>query len=390
MRRNRKRAAGTAITILTAILILSGDLFLGMPRVQAASDEERLLEGLSEDEKQQFLDEIYRDMSEDRPDGEPTSGTLNDSGSGTLNDQEAEKAIRDMLPDQETLEGFAQEAQTRVAEIPELRRGYERERALYQYTFVKDGGGIAISVPLGGWSNQAVTLMPEGNAHLISIYREGEILDQQPGEDGAYVLRDTGRYEFLLNGESGEKNLTGTFRIVSPQIPVRESHLWAPEGYRVSRVMRKGEEIPVEEDRWLTLGDDGLYEVTFTARGETVLPDTWSVVFVRDTTAPAIEWEGEIRDGRFLGSVYFTVDDPEAVISIWHNGRPAVTGTGAIAAPGSYYVTATDPSGNMRSWQFVVEHQDEFPWKIALGAAGIILLSLIVMMVTGRLGMRIR
>ena len=379
------------MAILTMILTLLGEVCYDVPRVHASeAEEEQILEGLSESEREQFLEELYRDMEAEEVPREPVSGILSGSGRD-FSDEETAESIREMLPDQQILEGLAQEAQTRVIAVANLRSGYDADRELYQYTFADGGEKVFLSVPLGGWSDHAVALMPGEGTRISALYRDGVTLDQSPGEEGTYFLRETGRYAFQIVTEESGESFLGYFRIVSPQIPVRDSQLWSPEDYRLTGATCGGKELSVEDGRWLALDGDGIYELTYTVIREIPgFPRTWSVVFLRDTTPPVMEWEGELKEGKFLGSVHFSVDDPEAAVEIWHNGRPAVAETGTIATPGSYYVTATDLSGNMQSWHFVVEHRDQFPVKLLGIAGGIILVSLLIMFLTARLGMRIR
>ena len=68
--------------ILTGSLLFPCGLLCPMAEVRAdEADEERLLEGLSEDEKRQFLNDIYSDMNKEQNPGVPTAGMLSGSGS---------------------------------------------------------------------------------------------------------------------------------------------------------------------------------------------------------------------------------------------------------------------------------------------------------------------
>ena len=93
-----------------------------------------------------------------------------------------------------------------------------------------------------------------------------------------------------------------------------------------------------------------------------------------------IEWDGEIVNGRFSGEVHYSVNEPDADVSIWFNGQPAVSETKTLAAAGNYFVIATDRYGNSRTWEFIVERRGEIPWNavyIAAAIAAVIALLLI-------------
>ena len=353
------------------------------------ADADRLLDGLSESEKQEFFDELYGDIEGDAVISEPYS--IRDSADGE-SDKSTVDQLKDLLPDEEELERISEESASRVMDFAPFRPGYDTVRQLYRYTLLNDSGRIEMSVPMGGWSEHAVVLLPENGMIITQLHRDGESVSQEPGEDGAYLFRETGRYSFVACGsDRSAEYIVGSFRIVSVNAPVTDSFLWSPEGYRLIGAKADGRELPVKDGRWLSLSSDGLYSLKYEVRSAGGNePQEYTLMFLRDTTAPVIEWDGEIVNGRFSGEVHYSVDEPDADVSIWFNGQPAVSETKTLAAAGNYFVIATDRYGNSRTWEFIVERRGEIPWNAVYIAAAIAAVIALLLIVTARAGMRIR
>jgi hypothetical protein len=113
-------------------------------------------------------------------------------------------------------------------------------------------------------------------------------------------------------------------------------------------------------------------------------------MFVRDTSAPIVEWDGELRGGRFTGDIHYSTPESDTQVSIWYNGQPAVSETHVISMPGSYFVIASDPSGNERTYSFLLERSRRFPWKYICAAAGVFFLAALAVILTAKRGLRVR
>ena len=356
-----------------------------------AAQEDAFPAGISEGEKAQLLDGIYGESGEDADVQMPTEEELNASVYENLTDEEARELIRSRLPSEEELARLAENYSDRVMPLAAFKAGYDAARSLYSYE-LPGGGKILISAPLGGWTNYAVALIPEGNVKLSSVVRDGEVLTDTADEEGAYFFRETGCYSFIAgNGSEAESlsYISGSFRIVDVRSALTASFLWAPEGYVLSGAAVDGKAVAIRDERYLDLPEDGVYDVRFRAKAAGGgLPEELGVSFSRDTQAPYLDLEGEISGGYFVGKVQLSSPEPDARVQIWFNGQPAVSPTGELAAEGSYYITASDPTGNWRAYNFVIERRGHIPWGLAAAAGAVLLVLAIFVVATAGRGMR--
>ncbi|MCR5177847.1 MAG: hypothetical protein K6C95_02555 [Lachnospiraceae bacterium] len=383
-----KNAPCAILCCVSAAFLLCGAAFMHAPlfvNAQSAEDEE-FPEGITEEEKQKMLDEMYQDIENNA--GASPDATLDTFNSMT--DEEAREKIQEMLPSEEELERMTDDYSEHVMPVASFSITYEEKNGLYRY-ILPGGSGIALSTPLGGWSDHAVALLVDEGISVVSVIKDGET--QSPGDDGSYFFRDHGHYSFIVYEEEAEARefLSGSFRIVSPQVPVTDSYFRAPEGYQLSEVRVGGAPVSVSDVRWAELSGDGLYEITCEASNRgTSLPDSIRTTFVRDTTPPVIEWEGEVVDGRFRGSVYYSLPQPDTEVSIFYNGQPAISETHVLAATGNYYITATDPAGNVRVYSFVLEQSVNLPWMVIFAVLGVFFVIALILVATSGRGMRVR
>ena len=368
---------------LAAVLLVTA--WLSVP---VYAEEDEFPEGMTEQEKQQLLDEMQEDIDRDAPYtiGSNPAGSIYDG----IEDEDARNLIREMLPSDEILDRFVEDSDHRVMPLAGFQTGFDRGSGLYRY-ILPTGSALCLSTPMGSWADHAVALMPEGGMSIFAVTRDGEDVTASCDEEGKYFFRETGQYAFIAHGDQAEQRsyISGTFRIVSTQIPVTESFLWAPESYEVASVLVDHRPVEVKDGKYLELIQDGLYEVSFRPKSRiTGLPEDYSVTFVRDTTPPSIKWDGEIHNGMFTGEVAFDVSEKDAQVEILYNGQPAVSPTHVLAAAGHYYITVSDATGNMRFYSFVIERRGEIPWKLVGICAAVLLLVAVALVFTA--GQRIR
>ncbi len=386
-----KKARSAILYLMAASTLLCGAVFMHAPLfVNAQNSEEEFPEGMTEEEKAKMLDEMYKDIEADAAAPVQTSPGTDLSGLEGMSDEEARERIEEMLPSDEDLERMTDEYSERVMPLASFSAAYEEKNGLYRY-IMPGGNGIALSVPLGGWADHAVALLVDQGITVVSVVKDGET--QTPGDDGSYFFREAGRYSFIVYEDEADDRrfISGSFRIVSAQVPVTDSYYPAPEGYRIKEARAGGTPLKVNDGRFLELTQDGLYEITCEVSGGGIaLPETTVATFVRDTTPPVIEWEGEVTEGRFVGDVYFTVPQPDTKVDIYYNGQPAISETHVLAATGSYYITAEDPAGNVRTYNFILEQKVSIPWEIVFGALGIFAVIAVILIATSGRGMRVR
>ena len=371
------------------LLFICGVLIAGvLPGPSARAEEDEFPEGMTESEKQQMLQEMEEDIKADKPVSIP--GNVDYS---QMTDQEARELLEEILPDEVDIEAFISNSESKVMEQTQYVDSYDAAGGLYRYIFPM-GGSMYLSVPLGGWTDSAVVLKPSEDVAFTAVAKDGKPVTEEIGTEGAYFFREPGNYSFIAYEVRAEKRsyLSGTFRIIDLKMPVTQSVLWAPEGYRVGEVVIDGAPQAADEyadGRYLELTKDGVYSVTFEAKSAG-LPETYRSMFVRDTTAPVVEWDGELHGDKFTGDIRYSKPESDTQVSIWYNGQPAVSETHVISMPGNYFVIASDPSGNARTYSFLLEYGGRMPWKYIGAVAGVFFLVCLAVVLTAKRGLRVR
>ncbi len=365
------------------------------------TDADEFPEGMTEEEKQQLVNEIYEDINadesydpndENRLKPEDIENGAVESELESLSDEEIEQLIRKTMPSDTELDDMAENLGNQVLNLAKYHCGYDKARNMYRY-YYSSGDGFTISVPIGGWSNYAVAIKTDKNIQLMNILRDGVVLDYAPGDDGVYLFREYGKYEFQIGGMDNGRTamIQGTFRIVSPTEKVNESFIWTPEGYNLNSVICDGSTVRAMDKRYVSLATDGSYEISYTPVAEirNILPD-YSIYFVRDTTPPVIHFDGEIERGHFAGEVTYSVTESDADVAIYYNGQQAVSENHVLAAAGDYYITATDSSGNRRSYSFIILRRGHIPWPLVGVVFGAFILMSMFVILTSKKYMRIK
>ena len=385
MRRDKR--ASNYLRLLA--LILCGMLFAGLiPGMTARAEDDEYPEGMTDAEKQQMLQEMEEDIKADEPLNIP--GNMDVSN---MTDEEAKELLQQILPDEVDVEAFINNSESKVMEQAHFIDSYDAAGSMYRY-ILPGGESVDLSIPLGGWTDSAVVLKPSEGVEFTAVSKDGESVLDSVGKEGAYFFREPGRYAFIAFEVHEEKRsyMSGTFRIIDLKMPVTESVLWAPEGYSVGDVRIDGvlqEKEILADDRYVELRKDGVIDITFNAKVGG-LPDTFRSMFVRDTSAPTVEWDGELNGGRFTGDIRYSTPESDTQVSIWYNGQPAISETHVISMPGHYFVIASDPSGNERTYSFLLEHSRKFPWKYVGTVTGVFLLAALAVVLTARRGLRVR
>lgn len=364
-------------------VVVLGSLILG-GSVHAAEQEE-FPEGMTEEEKQQMLDEMYEDINSDSDYDEENAIAPGDAMEGneegneelpdfnSMSDEEIEETLRKSLPTEEEAAKLAESLGEQVQKIANYRTSYDTNKKLYRYV-IAGSDGISISVPIGGWTEYSVALVPDDGMVISSVVKDGTDVTYSHDASGGYLFREAGVYSFIAHGQSSADGvISGNFRILNPTVPVTGSFIWTPEGYILKEAFHDGTKQAIAETKYFEFREDGVFELVYEPKSDLrkILPE-YSFKVSRDTTPPVIEFDGEIQNGRFSGTVTYSVPDPHTEVHIYFNGQEAVSPTHELAAAGNYFITATDLSGNVRSYNFTVLRSGKIPWKavfIALLAA---------------------
>lgn len=340
----------------------------------AAQDE--FPEGMTEEQKQQMIKEMYEDINS----SQDASITTSSDNSDSMSDEEIEKLIRENLPSDEELDTMMTSIEDKVFKLASYNGSYDSARKLYKYSFSK-GGSVLLSVPLGAITNYAVALEAENGAQILEISRDGRSVNSEVNSNGSYFFRETGTYSFLIGSNNArESYISGSFKIINKDTPIRDSFIWSPEGYFLSEVRHGTGVETVSDGRYYSLFEDGYYDLCYRPKSGTSgrLPE-YNVTFIRDTTAPIIDWEGEIINGRFAGPVTYSYKEQDVQIDILYNGQKAISQNHVLAAAGNYYITVSDTVGNKRIYSFTIVRKGQIPWKwVLIIFAGFLVIGLLI------------
>ena len=316
-------------------------------------------------------------------------------------DPELEKRIEDSMSEEsfrselnitdEDMAKALENAENQVYEGRPFKMAYDASTGLYRY-YWSESDGVRMSIPNGAIVSEAVTLIVDEDTQLLSMSRDGtSIMDESDGKK-EYVLREIGSYSFMLRvaDSEGDYRFMGAFTIADGTLPITKDCITSPEGYMIDTILYNGNSIRPESPYYYIPEGDGKYEIDYLPikTGSSLPYRRFS--FVRDTTAPMISFEGDVKNGVFITDVVYRVSDPYAEIEIYYNGQPAYSPNNTLAAAGSYYIRAADIVGNTRTYSLLVQRHGYIPWEaVAIALLIFISVSLIVILTSHR-GMRVK
>jgi len=360
--------------------------------------EDEFPEGMNEGEKRQMLDEMYEDIEKDE-DFEPPKTDINapledeklSDKYNNMTDEQIRDELIKMMPDSENLEEFSDVTFDRVMVIAKYDLAYDRSKNLYRYLF-SDGRGFSLSVPMGGWSDRSVAVIPDEEVTIVAVEKDGADVSGMKNPDGSFLFRDPGRYSFQVSdpGAGAVGMVSGSFRIYDPARALIDSFVAYPEGYSAKEIYLDGVLQRTDMPSFYRLKEDGVYEFDLCSTNKTdALPDL-RLIFKRDTTPPVIDWEGDVRGGQFTGEVTYSLPEDDTEVNIWYNGQRAYSESRTLAAAGNYYITAADPAGNIRSYSFVVKRKGRIPWVIVAIVSGVLAITAGFVVYSGTRSLRVK
>jgi len=380
MNRNFKQLSGKTICLVLAIFIgFCSNFFY-------CDASEEFPEGMTQEEKNQMLSEMYEDIEADK-DSSTESSSIDYEN---LSDEELQEKMQESMPSEEEIKEIEKTLGEQVFNIATFKTGYDKNKKLYKYTF-SSGGSILISVPIGGYTDYAVALMPEDGAQIMAVTIDGTEVSELPDEDGAYLFRNVGQYSFLVSGAAHNTDMiSGTFRILDATVPITNSFICSPEGYSLKGVKHDGTYSIAYESKYIELKEDGIYELFYEPRTGTENLPEYSIILSRDTTPPTLDWIGEIQDGMFVGQVKYELTESDTQVEIYYNGQPAISESHVLASAGNYYITATDKSGNERIYNFTILRTGHIPWKAVVVVIGVLLIISVGISIRARRTMNVK
>lgn len=316
-------------------------------------------------------------------------------------DSELEKRIEDSMSEESfrseikisdaEMEAAIESASNQVYESKAYKTSYDDGNRMYHY-YWSDVDGVYMSIPNGGMTPEAVSVVTDEASRLVALSKDGESILDEISDASQFVLREPGHYNFMVkvNEDGADYRFIGAFRILETGRPIKCDYIATPDGYSIESVIYENAEIRVDDKRYLVTDRDGAYQIVYRPVYATGGLPMMSVSFVRDTMPPMIEFKGDIKNGYFVSNVSYTVSDPSAELEIFYNGMPAYSSANVLAAAGSYFIRVTDDSGNMRVYSLAVARHGYIPWTaVALFLLIFILVGMIIIL-TSHKSMRIK
>ncbi len=126
----------------------------------------------------------------------------------------------------------------------------------------------------------------------------------------------------------------------------------APEQFQISEVIKNG--IPQSDvnPQFYFLMEDGVYEIRYQDQNTgTIHLET---NFVRDTTAPFLNFSKDITQRDVVGPVEFTTSEPNSTVTVTYNGSRGQLENNTLTAGGFYGLEVQDSTGNSRCYQLTL------------------------------------
>ncbi|MCI7794875.1 MAG: hypothetical protein MR528_01030 [Lachnospiraceae bacterium] len=181
-----------------------------------------------------------------------------------------------------------------------------------------------------------LTMIKDGLFTEAGVYQLKLLFYQPPSaeiqDNNVYEVR----YSFTIIGEKDRK-----LGVVT-----------APEQFRISEVIKNG--IPQSDvnPQAYFLMEDGAYEIRYQDQNTGMIHLKTS--FVRDTTAPFLNFSRDITQRDIAGPVEFTTSEPNSTVTVTYNGSRGQMETNTLTSGGFYRLEVQDSTGNSRCYQLTI------------------------------------
>ena len=317
MSANRTVSAAAALAAAVLLVFAGCPVFSAWaaPQTEVDAADDFSSETISDEELEALVNEYLETMEQGEESQYPTTSEtillsglpMEDNGKGKL---------RYTLPNQETF----------VASVPNGMITEKRVRFEFPDGFIgtvqKDGGEPSV--------------IKDGLFTEPGVYQLKLLFFQSPSpeilDNNVYEVR----YSFTIIGEKDRK-----LGVVT-----------APEQFRISEVIKNG--IPQSDvnPQFYFLMEDGAYEIRYQDQNTGMIHLKTS--FVRDTTAPFLDFSRDITQRDVAGPVEFTTSEPNSTVTVTYNGSRGQMETNTLTSGGFYRLEVQDSTGNSRCYQLTI------------------------------------
>lgn len=240
---------------------------------------------------------------------------------------------------------------------PELSIGYDKNINMYSYT-LPNGSGFWLSVPLGGISDQPVTVRLMDGSYVFLAYCNGEA--EAIPEDMIFTRQGQYRMTVESIASMAGKRDNNLYKIdiyftIGTSAVNQMELLNAPTGFLVDAVTCNGRSLKPDGEEFIRLKADGIYHAVFADREN---PETvWQMKFNRDTSPPCLIFNQPMNGGRLDSPVAYTVPEAGCSVTVKFNGILIPAANRSFSEGGYYEVVAKDIAGNERIYSFYIENR---------------------------------
>ncbi len=230
--------------------------------------------------------------------------------------------------------------------------------------FQADGREVLMSnVPYGAVIAAPVYLKPADGVSQ-TVCRNGEYIGRPEGD----IYKEEGFYECvqMVYPEPSDRmtedyctiRTVFYFRIVDGKNNC-VSVVGAPEGFFLDRVICQGEEREIGKSGYYFMEEEGCYRFCFISENDADL--SYVLELTKDTTAPFLDFDQEIRDGTAAAPLFITCNEVPCSYQVTRNGMEYDYVRGEALMLGGYYaVVVSDGYGNSRRYTFMLEAAYKF------------------------------
>lgn len=264
----------------------------------------------------------------------------------------------------------------------EMSSFYDKEQEVMRY-WTEERELLIANIP-----NGAIVVMPvylkAADGVTQTIYRNGEYIS--PPENGIYEENGSYKciqmvYPDMTNSAAEDNSIIMTvfhFRIVDGK-EMCANVIGAPEGFLLDRVFYQGKEQEILQSGHYFLQGEGNYQFCFTSMEDAGL--SYSLEMTKDTTAPFLDFNQEIEDGRVTAPLFIISEEPSCSYKVVRNGvEYDYVQEEPLKTPGYYEIVVSDEYGNSRKYTFLLEAAYEFfsPGMILLLSSMTVILLIIL------------
>ena len=296
-----------------------------------------------------------------------------------------------------------------LTEHPPLSVSYDAERKRFVYEF-PNGAKFSMTAPLGGMSNEPVSLEAGEGMELLELWLDDvSLLEQIAGDaledsnapdtdlekkdigaeirDESVMLTNRGLYQFTVfsdgvsNGAADDSYLLrGSVQILGYDEKVSLHYIGTPPGLALSLFTCNGEKLDVDSPYGVSLVKDGSYRMIYTL-GKT----EWGVTFGRDTTPPMLLFSVPLGEEKIKSEVSWQIYRPDTEVTVYRNNMAVQVQGNTVYDDGQYRVQVSDSAGNVRVYRFVIAKGMRIhPEVYLMGLGVLIIVSALVILVYRR------